>query len=61
LNSVVQLLVDKGANLEARNKREQTPLAAALVPPVRSPLFSQPAEDNRKSTVELLRKLGARE
>ena len=61
LSSVVQLLVDKGANLEARNKREQTPLAAALVPPVRSPLFSQPAEDNRKSTVELLRKLGAKE
>jgi uncharacterized protein len=61
LNSVVQFLVDRGANLEAKNKREQTPLAAALVPPVRSPLFSQPADDNRKSTVELLRKLGARE
>ena len=43
-DSIVQLLVSKGASLEARNKRGRTPLAAA-----------------KKSTADLLRKLGAKD
>jgi ankyrin repeat protein len=60
LDSVVQLLVDKGANLEAANKRGLTPLGAAVVPRPRNPLQID-GPDRRKSTAELLRKLGAKE
>jgi len=43
-DAIVQLLADKGARLEAKNKRGRTPLTAA-----------------KKSTADLLRKLGAKE
>ena len=60
LDSVVQLLVDKGANLEAVNKRGLTPLGVAIVPRPPSPIQID-GVDRRKSTAELLRKLGAKE
>ena len=60
LDSVVQLLVDKGADLEAANKRGLTPLGVALLPRPRSPVQID-APDRRASTQELLRKLGAKE
>ncbi|HEY7171016.1 MAG TPA: ankyrin repeat domain-containing protein [Vicinamibacterales bacterium] len=60
LDSVVQLLVDKGANIEAANKRGLTPLGAAVVPRPRNPLQID-GPDRRKSTAELLRRLGAKE
>jgi ankyrin repeat protein len=60
LDSVVQLLVDKGANIEAANKRGLTPLGAAIVPRPRNPLQID-GPDRRKSTAELLRRLGAKE
>lgn len=59
LTSVVQFLVDKGAKLDAKNKRGQTPLAAALAR--RPTQGGNNADSDRKSTVELLRKLGAPE
>jgi uncharacterized protein len=61
LSSVVQFLFDHGANLEAKNKRDQTPLAAVLVPPQRIPGFSPLPDENRQTTIALLRKLGAKE
>jgi ankyrin repeat protein len=60
LITVAQLLVEKGANLEARNKRGLTPLGAATAPRPRNPLAA-PGPDNRIGTAELLRKLGAKE
>jgi ankyrin repeat protein len=45
-NAIVQVLADKGAKLEAKNKRGRTPLASASAP---------------KGTADLLRKLGAKE
>lgn len=60
LSSVVQLLVDKGANLEAVNKRKLTPLGVALVPRPPSPLQIE-GPDRRKGTADLLRTLGAKE
>jgi len=59
LASVVQFLVDKGAKLDAKNKRGQTPLAAALAR--RPTQGGVNADADRKNTVELLRKLGAPE
>ena len=38
LDSVARLLVEKGANLEAKNKRGLTPLGSAIVPRPRNPL-----------------------
>ena len=46
-NKIVQLLADRGAKLDARNKRDQTPLAVASSRP------------QLKATAELLRALGA--
>ena len=60
LNSVVQLLVDKGADLEAANKRGLTPLGLALLPRAADPLQIS-GVDRRKGTADLLRKLGAKE
>jgi hypothetical protein len=57
---VVQLLVDKGADLEAVNKRGLTPLGTAIVPRPPSPIQIEGA-DRRQSTAALLRKLGAKE
>jgi ankyrin repeat protein len=60
LASVIQLLVDEGAQIEATNKRGLTPLGVALVPRPRSPLQID-GPDRRQSGVDLLRKLGAKE
>jgi ankyrin repeat protein len=60
LDSVIQLLVDKGANIEAANKRGLTPLGVAIAPRPRSPLQID-GPDRRKAAADLLRKLGAKE
>src|SRR5262249_49764451 len=60
LGSVIQLLADKGANIEAANKRGLTPLGAAIVPRPRSPIQID-GPDRRKGAADLLRKLGAKE
>jgi ankyrin repeat protein len=52
-NAIVQLLVDKGARLDARNKHEQTPFSLT-----QSATLSDSARLRLKSTAELLRKLG---
>lgn len=57
-NTVVQFLVDKGARLDVKNKRNETPLA--MTSPYLDP-FSDQVVQERKSTAELLRKLGAKE
>jgi ankyrin repeat protein len=59
VNPVVEYLAARGANLEVKNKRGQTPLAIADAPVLRV-AFPIPAE-LRKTTAELLRKLGAKE
>jgi ankyrin repeat protein len=58
-DAVIQFLADSGANLNLRNKKDQTPLGVLLteipeVPPGTESL-------NRQSTIDLLRKLGATE
>jgi len=70
-DSVVQLLVDRGASLNAANKRGITPLAAAMfgsttgrgrsTAPAGADLigFEPPTELARPDTVALLKKLGA--
>ena len=45
-NAIVQLVAEKGAQLEVKNKRGRTPLASASA---------------AKGTADLLRKLGAKE
>jgi ankyrin repeat protein len=52
LNSVVQLLVEKGASLDAKNQKGQTPLAIAAA-------AGGPNQPN--PTADLLRKLGAQQ
>jgi ankyrin repeat protein len=60
LNSVVQVLVDSGADLEAVNKRGLTPLGVAILPRTPNPLQID-GPDRRADTAALLRKLGAKE
>jgi ankyrin repeat protein len=52
-DSILQFLVDKGARVNVRNKKGQTPLTIA------QGIFQSGAVVVHKSTVELLRKLGA--
>ncbi len=59
LDSVIPLLVEHGAPLDAKNKRGQTPLAVTTVASMRGFYAMDPAQ--RKATAELLRKLGAGE
>jgi ankyrin repeat protein len=59
VNNVVEYLAARGATLEKKNKRGQTPLAIADAPVLRV-AFPIPAE-LRKMTADLLRKLGAKE
>ena len=60
LNRVVQLLVDRGAKLDAKNKREVTPLGMATSSQGGGPLgIFALSLDERKPTAELLRRLGA--
>jgi ankyrin repeat protein len=58
-NPVIQLLADKGARLEAKNKRGQTPLALASAGGGRGRGAGNGSQAN--STADLLRKLGAKE
>jgi ankyrin repeat protein len=61
LNSVVQLLADRGADLEARNNRGQTPLASIVARSSRAPGAQYAGgADAGASTAELLRQLGAK-
>jgi ankyrin repeat protein len=53
---VVQLLANHGANVNIKNKRGQTPLAQASAPPA---TFEAGAQAPHRTTIELLRKLGA--
>ena len=63
MNSVIKLLADAGAALDIKNKRGQTPLAAAAAsrrPPGDSDGDAAAALlKQRNETVELLRSLGA--
>jgi ankyrin repeat protein len=64
LASVVQLLVDKGAQVNLRNYKEVTPLSAlnGAGGPGRNNISLTPAvEAARRATADLLRKLGATE
>jgi ankyrin repeat protein len=68
LDSVVQFLADNGAAVNARNKKQQTPLAAVLVPvpPARGAGQATFDEYNflashTEGTAALLRKLGGME
>jgi ankyrin repeat protein len=64
-DSVVKYLVGKGARLDVKNKKGQTPLAAATTGPLA--MSSPPSRflpiprGPKKSTIELLRSLGATE
>lgn len=60
LGTVVSLLAEKGAGLEAKNKRGLTPLAVAIAPRPRGP-FAPTGPDTRVPVAALLRKLGAQE
>jgi ankyrin repeat protein len=55
-DSVIKLLAEKGANLNTKNSRGLTPLAALTGGRNR-----QATENSRNSTIELLRKLGGTE
>lgn len=57
-NSVIQFLADKGADLNVKNKREQTPLAIAQS---RQPVAGDSIANDRQSVADLLRKLGAKD
>ncbi len=54
LNSVVHFLADRGARLDAKNQREQTPLALAS-------RLGETADAGPETTADLLRRLGAKE
>jgi uncharacterized protein len=58
MNSVVQFLVESGARLDAKNKKDQTPLA--VVGTQRGGAAARPGEA-RENTADLLRRLGAKE
>jgi ankyrin repeat protein len=57
--AVVQLLVDKGARLDVKNKKDQTPLAVLAKDSNSATAPNVVAA--KKATVEMLRKLGATE
>jgi cytohesin len=62
-HSVIEYLAGKGAALDLRNNHGETPSAVALRPPEPwkgSGVLPEPKPDGR-NTVELLRKLGAKE
>jgi len=64
VNSVIKLLADAGAALDIKNKRDQTPLAAAIGrrgPGDFDGVSAAAALQQKNETVELLRSLGAKE
>ena len=58
-NSVVQFLVEKGAILDVKNKKEETPLT--LAEEKRRAPRRAPRKNGEESTADLLRRLGAKE
>ena len=58
-DSVIQFLAERGADLNVRNKRSQTPLGVLLTEVPEAPPEAESL--NRQSTIDLLRKLGATE
>ena len=62
-DAVVQLLADKGAQINVKNARGQTPLGALTAPRSRAATAATAADPSRQithpSTADLLRKLGA--
>ena len=62
LGGVVQLLADRGAALNVKNKRGQTPLALTAAPTGRAPFIGYATTAaERSATADLLRRLGATE
>jgi ankyrin repeat protein len=61
LNSVVQLLAERGAALDAKNKKGQTPLAIASTARRTPDGADQRGNAEGPTTADLLRQLGARE
>ena len=59
-DSVIELLAENGADVNARNRRKETPLAMALADRPDIGVSSQDSR-GRQSTIALLRKLGAKE
>jgi ankyrin repeat protein len=59
--SVIQFLVDKGANINARNKRGQSPLMMAMGEDAPAKMTPDLGNPNERSTELLLRKLGAKD
>ncbi len=59
-DSVIAFLADRGADMNVRNRRKETPLSIALAS---RPELGVAGQDNRgrQSTIDLLRKLGARD
>ena len=59
-DSVIEFLAEHGADVNARNRRKETPLAMALAS---RPDIGVSSQDNRgrQSTLDLLRRLGAKE
>jgi ankyrin repeat protein len=59
-DSVIALLTEYGADVNARNRRKETPLAMALAARPDIGVSSQDSR-GRQSTIDLLRRLGAKE
>jgi ankyrin repeat protein len=59
LPAVVEILVDRGARLDVKNKKDQTPLA--VLAKDSNPTTAPNVVAAKKATVEMLRKLGAPE
>jgi len=57
-NTIIQYLVDKGANLNAKDNKKQTPLSMAMGAAALEDRFEK-GSGPRKRTVDLLLKLGA--
>ena len=57
-DSVISLLAEYGADVNARNRRKETPLAMALAARPDIGVSNQDSR-GRQSTIDLLRKLGA--
>ena len=61
-DGVIRVLAGKGANLELKNKKGQTPLALTAVARRRGVgNLASEGDASRKDTADLLRKLGAKE
>jgi uncharacterized protein len=59
-NTIVQFLADRGAKLDVKNKRGETPLTLATNSPRLGAGGPQPVDDGGQSTADVLRKLAAK-